>query len=119
VPAEADDGDLIKQVQQVRSPLPAITHVDYSARVQVVPRELNPGLWALLEAFRLRTGCPVLVNTSFNVRGEPIVCSPGHALRCFLGSGIDALEMGSYLVTKNDNPSAVRDIQPGGGFGFD
>ena len=74
-----------------RSDIPAVTHVDYSARVQTVHRDTNPRYWDLLTAFKERTGCPVLVNTSFNVRGEPIVCSPEDAYRCFMGTEIEQL----------------------------
>ena len=75
----------------MRSEIPAVTHVDYSARIQTVHRETNPRYHALLRAFSQRTGCPVLVNTSFNVRGEPIVCTPEDAWRCFMGTAIDSL----------------------------
>jgi carbamoyltransferase len=113
------DDDIIRRVQAVRSSLPAITHIDFSARVQAVEQTVNPGFWKLLDTFRTRTGCPVLVNTSFNVRGEPIVCTPGEALRCFLASGIDALEIGSYLLLKSDNIDIAATVQPGGGFALD
>jgi carbamoyltransferase len=82
-----------------------------SARVQCVHRDLNPGFWAVLEAFRALTGCPVLVNTSFNVRGEPIVCSPADAVRCFLCTDIDVLEIGPFLVFKSDNLQLAAESQ--------
>ena len=85
----------------IDSTLPAVTHVDGSARVQTVSAEKNPLFAQLLQAFKRRTGCPVLVNTSFNVRGEPIVCTPLDALRCFRATQMDALVMGSYLVRKS------------------
>jgi carbamoyltransferase len=85
-----------------RSQIPAVTHVDYSARVQTVHRETNPRFHALLEAFQHKTGCPVLVNTSFNVRGEPIVCSPEDAYRCFMRTEMDYLVMENFLLTKQD-----------------
>lgn len=83
-----------------RSEIPAVTHVDYSARIQTVHRDTNPRYWALLSAFKQRTGCPVLVNTSFNVRGEPIVCTPEDAFRCFMGTEIESLVVGNCLLMK-------------------
>ena len=93
-----------------RSAIPAVTHVDYSARIQTVHRETNPRYYALIERFRTLTGCPVLVNTSFNVRGEPIVCTPEDAFRCFMGTQLDMLAVGNCLLDKADqDPSlAVR-----------
>ncbi len=82
--------------------MPAVTHVDYSARLQTVDDERNPRLAALLRAFQQRTGCPVLVNTSFNVRGEPIVCTPEDAYRCFLGTDMDALVLEDVMLLKKD-----------------
>jgi carbamoyltransferase len=96
------DPDLRNRVNVVRSEIPAVTHVDYSARVQTVDAERNPRLTSLLKAFFTRTGCPVLVNTSFNVRGEPIVCTPEDAYRCFLGTEMDALVVGDYIMLKED-----------------
>ena len=87
----ADDPDLRNRVNIPRSTIPAVTHVDYSARIQTVDEGRNPRLRRLLRTFFRRTGCPVLVNTSFNVRGEPIVCTPEDAYRCFLGTEMDAL----------------------------
>jgi carbamoyltransferase len=87
-----------------RSTLPAVTHVDGSARVQTVGQDRHPQFWALLKAFEEQTGCPVLVNTSFNVRGEPIVCTPEDAYRCFMLSGIDDLIVGDYHFQKTDQP---------------
>lgn len=104
----AGDGDLMKLVNQRRSPIPAVTHVDYSARIQTVDEERNPAFYALLRRFFEITGCPVLINTSFNVRGEPIVCSPEDAVRCFLNTGIDLLAIGSFLVFKSEQTEAVR-----------
>jgi carbamoyltransferase len=94
------DPDLCRRVNVPRSEVPAITHVDYSARLQTVDRERNPRFHALLRAFYERTGCPVMVNTSFNVRGEPIVCTPAEALRCFLATEMDALIMEDIVVDK-------------------
>jgi carbamoyltransferase len=90
------------------SEIPAVTHVDNSARVQTVHAETHPRFHALLEAFGARTGCPVLVNTSFNVRGEPIVCTPEDALRCFLSTDIELLVAESCVLRKSDQPAALR-----------
>jgi carbamoyltransferase len=96
------DPDLRRRVNVVRSTMPAITHVDYSARVQTVDEERNPRFYHLLTEFHGLTGCPVLVNTSFNVRGEPIVCTPQDAFRCFLATEIDALVLEDFLICKSD-----------------
>ncbi|MDB3952625.1 carbamoyltransferase [Alphaproteobacteria bacterium] len=102
----------IEQLNIPRSEIPAVTHVDYSARVQTVHKDTNPRYYALLHAFKKRTGCPVLVNTSFNVRGEPIVCRPEDAFRCFMGSEIDVLVIGNcYLKKENQNPELKRDYK--------
>jgi carbamoyltransferase len=92
----------IEKLNVARSEIPAVTHIDGSARVQTVHAETNPAYHALLEAFHVRTGCPVLVNTSFNIRGEPIVCSPEDAFRCFMGTELDILAIGNCLLRKND-----------------
>jgi len=92
-----------------RSTLPAITHVDYSARIQTVHEETNPRYYRLLQAFKERTGCPVLVNTSFNVRGEPIVGSPEDAYRCFMRTEMDYLVLENYLLYKGDQPEWEQD----------
>jgi carbamoyltransferase len=96
----AKDPDLRNRVNVVRSEVPAVTHVDYSARVQTVDEGRGPRFHGLLRAFERLTGCPVLVNTSFNVRGEPIVCTPEDAYRCFLATGIDALVLEDVVLTK-------------------
>ena len=90
----------IDKLNVVRSEIPAVTHVDFSARVQSVDRQTNPRYHALLSAFKARTGCGVLVNTSFNVRGEPIVCTPEDAFRCFMGTDIDLLACGNAVLDK-------------------
>lgn len=95
--------DLCARVNIPRSELPAITHVDYSARLQTVDSQRNPRLHSLMTEFYHQTNCPVLVNTSFNVRGEPIVCTPADAVRCFLATEMDALVMGNILVRKSEN----------------
>jgi len=98
----ANDPDLRNRVNIPRSTIPAVTHVDYSARVQTVDDTRNPRTAKLLRAFFERTGCPVLVNTSFNVRGEPIVCTPEDAYRCFLGTEMDALVLEDVILLKAD-----------------
>ncbi len=107
----ADDPDLRNRVNIPRSAIPAVTHVDYSARVQTVDSVRNPRLARLLEAFYRQTGCPVLVNTSFNVRGEPIVCTPADAYRCFLGTEMDVLVLENVILLKQDMPHGVADAE--------
>ena len=92
--------DLCRRVNIIRSTLPAVTHVDYSVRLQTVDEERHGRFYRLLKAFERETGCPVLVNTSFNVRGEPIVCSPAEALRCFLATDMDALVLEDFVLQK-------------------
>lgn len=94
----------LDRLQVPRSHIPAVTHVDYSARVQTIRRETQPFLHAVLQAFDALTGCPVLVNTSFNVRGEPIVCTPQDAYRCFMRTHIDTLVLETYLLEKAAQP---------------
>jgi carbamoyltransferase len=104
-PASAASRPGFERLRAVRSPLPAITHVDGSARVQTVDRRTNPAFHDLIAAFGARTGVPVLVNTSFNVRGEPIVCSPTDAYRCFMATAIDVLVMGSCVLERPAQPT--------------
>ena len=99
----------IEKLNVPRSKLPAITHVDYSARIQTVHEETNPRYYQLIKAFEERTGCPVLVNTSFNVRGEPIVCTPEDAYRCFMRTEMDYLVIENFLLTKADQPEWAKD----------
>jgi carbamoyltransferase len=102
----------IEKLNVPRSSIPAVTHVDYSARIQTVHRESNPRYHALLSAFKARTGCPVLVNTSFNVRGEPIVCTPEDAFRCFMGTEIDVLAIENcYLTREHQDPTLRLDYK--------
>jgi carbamoyltransferase len=102
----------IEKLNVPRSSIPAVTHVDYSARVQTVHRETNLLYHRLLSAFKARTGCPVLVNTSFNVRGEPIVCTPEDAFRCFMGTDIEVLAAGNcYLRKEEQRPELRRDYK--------
>jgi carbamoyltransferase len=98
----------IDKLNVMRSEIPAVTHVDYSARIQTVHRETNPRYHALLSAFKARTGCPVLVNTSFNVRGEPIACTPEDAFRCFMGSEIEVLVAGDCFLRKEQQDPALK-----------
>jgi carbamoyltransferase len=97
--------DVHQWVNRPRSDIPAITHVDYSARVQSVSRHTNPAYHSILDAFRKRTGYGILINTSFNVRGEPIVCSPEDAYRCFMRTEMDALVLGPFLLLKREQPA--------------
>jgi carbamoyltransferase len=106
---EGDADDLLAIVRKVRSEIPAVTHVDYSARVQTVGAEANPEFRRVLEAFYAQTGCPVLINTSFNVRGEPIVCSPRDAYRCFMNTGIDLLVLEDRLLWKVAQPEGAKE----------
>ncbi|MFM8800678.1 MAG: carbamoyltransferase, partial [Tagaea sp.] len=102
----------IEKLNVPRSEIPAVTHVDYSARIQTVHADTNPRYHALISAFKARTGCPVIVNTSFNVRGEPIVGSPEDAFRCFMGSEIERLAVGDcYLVKDRQDPALKRDYK--------
>jgi len=98
-PVDANKHGLDK-LHEVRSVIPAVTHVDFSARLQTVDETRNPKLAGLLRAFKQRTGCPVLINTSFNVRGEPIVCTPENALRCFTGTEMDVLVLGDFVILR-------------------
>ena len=97
----------IEKLNAVRSALPAITHVDYSARIQTVRREDHPAYYDLIAAFGRLTGCPVVVNTSFNVRGEPIVCTPEQAYTCFMRTEMDCLVMEDYVLTKAEQGEGV------------
>jgi len=102
----------IDKLNVPRSEIPAVTHVDYSARVETVHRETNPRYYELIDTFRRLTGCPVIVNTSFNVRGEPIVCTPEDAFHCFMGTEIEALAVGNCFLRKEDqDPSLKRDYK--------
>ena len=98
----------IEKLNVVRSSIPAVTHVDHSARVQTVRRETNPLYYELIERFLALTGCPVLVNTSFNVRSEPIVCTPEDAFRCFMGTEIDLLVVGNAVLYKEEQDSGLK-----------
>ena len=100
----------IEKLKIVRSTVPAITHVDYSARIQTVHPEDHPRYYEMIKAFREKTGCPVIINTSFNVRGEPIVCAPEHAFTCFMRTNMDYLIMGNYLLDKKEQKALENDV---------
>lgn len=104
-----DPGYLMDVLNAPRSKVPAVTHVDFSARIQTVDAVTNPGFYDILKAFDDLTGCAVLINTSFNVRGEPIVCTPKDAYRCFMRSGLDALVIDDFLFRKADQPASADD----------
>jgi carbamoyltransferase len=106
----AHDPDLRHRVNVVRSTVPAITHVDYSARIQTVDEDRNPRFYRLLKAFYELTGCPILVNTSFNVRGEPIVCTPQDAYRCFMATDMDVLVLEDFVLHKKDLSQEVGTV---------
>ena len=99
----------IEKLNVPRSEIPAVTHVNYSARIQTVRRETAPLYWEIIEAFRVRTGCAVIVNTSFNVRGEPIVCTPEDSYRCFMRTEMDILVLEDCLLTKARQPTFTDD----------
>jgi carbamoyltransferase len=116
IPAAEQNLSGIDQLKVLRSEIPAVTHIDYSARIHTVDANVNPRFHALLSAFESETGCPVLVNTSFNVRGEPIVCKPEDAFRCFMGCDLDALVVGNcYLRKEAQDPV----LSQGTGSGFE
>ena len=98
----------IDKLNVARSTIPAVTHVDYSARVQTVHRETNPVYHDLISRFHGLTGCPVVINTSFNVRSEPIVCTPEDAFRCFMGTEIDMLVVGNCVLRKDEQDPALK-----------
>ena len=102
----------IEKLNVKRSSIPAITHVDYSARIQTVHEETNPKYYQLIKEFKSITNCPVLVNTSFNVRGEPIVCSVEDAFNCFMGTNLDILVIEDFILFKEDqDKSLVKDYK--------
>jgi carbamoyltransferase len=107
-----DEMDLwgIDKLNIVRSDIPAITHVDYSARLQTVHKETNPRYYKLIEQFEKDTGCAVIINTSFNVRGEPIVCTPEDAYKCFMRTNIDYLVLGNFLLAKEEQKPLEKDV---------
>ena len=94
-----------KKLNVKRSDIPAVTHVDYSARIQTVHEDTNPKYYKLLQSFKKITNCPILVNTSFNVRGEPIVCTIQNAYKCFMGTDLDMLVCGNFILYKDKQRS--------------
>jgi carbamoyltransferase len=104
LPENYNDLAMYDRLYHLRSDIPAITHVDYSARIQSVSKETNPRYWQLINTFREKTGTGLVVNTSFNVRGEPIVCSPENAYQCFMRTEMDILVMGDFLFRKKEQP---------------
>ena len=92
-----------------RSTIPAVTHVDCSARIQTVRRDTNPVYYDIIDAFYRKTGCPVVVNTSFNVRGEPIVCTPEDAYRCFMRTNLDVLVLENFVLLKDEQAPLADD----------
>ena len=106
IPLTAEQHTLwgIDKLNVPRSEIPAVTHIDYSARIQTVTPDTNRRYYELIKAFERKTGCPILVNTSFNVRGEPIVCTPEDAYRCFMRTNIDALVLGPFVLDKTAQP---------------
>jgi carbamoyltransferase len=98
----------IDKLNVARSDIPAVTHIDYSARIQTVHAETNPRYHGLLSAFKRRTGCAVLVNTSFNVRGEPIVCTPDDAFRCFMRTEMETFVAGNCVLRKDEQSASLR-----------
>ena len=100
----------IDKLKVVRSSIPAVTHVDYSARIQTVSKEDNPLYYNMISKFHEKYGCPVIINTSFNVRGEPIVCTPEDAYFCFMRTNMDYLIMGNYLIEKKEQKPLDKDI---------
>jgi carbamoyltransferase len=109
----------IEKLNVKRSEIPAVTHVDYSARIQTVSRETNPLFWEIIEAFRRLTGCPVVVNTSFNVRGEPIVCTPIDSYRCFMRTEMDFLVLETCMLDKTTQPPFQEKVDWRSAFGMD
>ncbi|MDH5732116.1 MAG: hypothetical protein OEZ58_24290, partial [Gammaproteobacteria bacterium] len=102
----------IEKLNVARSEIPAVTHVDYSARIQTVHKETNPRYYNLIKSFKDKTECPIVVNTSFNVRGEPIVCTPEDAFRCFMGTDIEMLVVGNCVLKKEEqDPSLAQDYK--------
>ena len=102
----------IKKLNVIRSNIPAVTHIDYSARIQTVHKETNPKYYKLIQNFKKITNCPIIVNTSFNVRDEPIVCSVQDAYRCFMRTDLDMLVCGNYILYKEkQNTQLVKDYK--------
>lgn len=110
LPTDANSLTGVQKLSVSRSDIPAVTHVDNSARIQTVHRETNPRFHALISAFKESTGCPVLINTSFNIRGEPIVCTPEDSFRCFMGTEIELLAVGNCVLHKSEQNPELRHV---------
>jgi carbamoyltransferase len=108
LPSNYHELSLSERLYFLRSDLPAITHVDYSARIQTVSRQVNPRYWQLINEFKQLTGYGIVVNSSFNVRGEPIVCTPEDAYRCFMRTEMDYLVMGDFVLDKSTQPEFME-----------
>jgi carbamoyltransferase len=100
----------LEKLLAIRSTIPAVTHVDYSARVQTVTEDHQPMYYRMIKKFDEKYGCPVIINTSFNVRGEPMVCAPEHAYLCFMRTNMDYLLLGNFLLEKKDQKPLDKDI---------
>jgi carbamoyltransferase len=100
----------LEKLLTIRSTIPAVTHVDYSARIQTIMEEVHPLYYRLIKKFDEKYGCPVIINTSFNVRGEPIVCTPEHAYTCFMRTNMDYLLLGNFLLEKTEQKPLDKDI---------
>ena len=109
LPEGFEHGSLWEKLYHLRSDIPAVTHIDFSARIQSVSRQTNERYWNLIRAFKQRTGCGVIVNTSFNVRGEPIVCTPDDAYRCFMRTEMDWLVIGNHVFEKARQEPLAKD----------
>ena len=99
----------LSKIRTIRSQVPSVTHVDYSARIQTVTEETNKIFYNVINRFYKDTNCPILINTSFNVRSEPIVCTPFDALKCFMNTDIDILYIGNFILNKNDQGNELVD----------
>ena len=104
LPEGYDNYEMYQRLYHLRSEIPAVTHVDYSARIQSVNKNTNNKYWTLINSFKNKSGCPLIVNTSFNVRGEPIVCTPEDAYKCFMRTEMDWLVMGNLVFDKKCQP---------------
>ena len=108
--AEEENRFGMEKLLTIRSEIPAVTHVDYSARIQTITEEDHPVYYRMIKAFADKHGCPVIINTSFNVRGEPIVCTPEHAYLCFMRTNMDYLLLGNFLLEKEQQKPLDKDI---------
>lgn len=109
---QQDNGRIgFDKLKEKRSSIPAVTHIDYSARIQTIKREDNPLYYDVIQAFNAKAGCPLIINTSFNVRGEPLVCTPEDAYKCFMRTEMDYLIIGRFLLDKKEQNSLVKDTK--------